>query len=131
MAVANRPSLESLWEKASKEYQAQQEIIDKEDEKAHHFFHHKHKKPSKDVPELKSAEDFAEEIRRHKAKFTDMRLRNHKVFEVMSAMATPVGVIGGAASNIGGVVRSWYTNEKEMKLTRLSSCQQPQWSIQL
>ena len=104
MSETKSPSLESLWIKACREYNAQRDAYEKEFEKSHHhFWNHKHKQRDK-RPEFRSAEDFAKEVERRRREFSDMRMRHHKVFDVMLGMATPVEVIGGQASAIGNMV---------------------------
>jgi hypothetical protein len=112
MAQAKQANLRTLWQEASKRYNEDRKRYDEEYRKKHNHFwsRHKNKKhpdgqpPDGQLPELASAQDFKSELAKRQSDFADMRMKNHGVFEAMSALATPVEIIGGQASAIGGLV---------------------------
>src|SRR5271156_3644489 len=108
MAQAKQANLRTLWEEASKRYIEDQKRYDEEYRKKHNHFWNRQKNkkhPNAQPLELSSAQDFTSELAKRKSDFTDMRMKNHGVFQAMSALATPVEIIGGQASAIGSMVR--------------------------
>ena len=107
MAQAKQANLRTLWQEASKRYNEDRKRYDEEHRKKHSHLWNRHKNEKHlngQPPELSSAQDFASALAKRQSDFTNMRMKNHGVFQAMSALATPVEIIGGQASAIGSLV---------------------------